>query len=63
MVKRCPFGGCCYRSSCSVFYPSSGDIGCCFRHLNPSGFFTLHKPKPAFRPMFNKHSRGGSFGC
>jgi hypothetical protein len=47
MVKRCPFGGRCWRSSCSIFYVSSGDVGCCPRHLNPFGFFTLRKVKPA----------------
>jgi hypothetical protein len=44
-MKLCPWhiGRRCYVSSCSLFYLSSGDVGCCPAHGNPDGYFMPKK--------------------
>lgn len=60
--KICPWdGGVCHRESCDSILPS-GNVVLCEFHKNGFGRSIPRKVKRVFRPLFNKHLRGGSFG-
>lgn len=59
LVKRyCRFTGRrCYKLCCTIFYFSSGDIGCCPVHGNPEGFHMSRVVKPDRSSIFDIWAR------
>lgn len=59
MIKICKFhsGVRCYRSSYDVFDCSTGSIGVCNLHSNPSGRFLPHFPRCHFVGVFDRVRR------
>jgi hypothetical protein len=65
-MKFCKYrlGRRCFRSCCSVFDCSTGDVGVCPLHGDPSGLLTPRLRKPVLVSIFSKHHarRAGGVG-